>query len=227
MKAIILAAGKGERLGNITKSIPKPMIEINGKPILQHNIELCKKYGINDIYINLHHLSSKIIDYIGDNINYSYENELLGTSGGVRKIMEDNNFNDNFFVIYGDNYHSNIDFKSLIDKSKKYNSIATILFHYRKDVENSGVAEFDNNSKILSFIEKPKSGETSSHWVNAGVYFLNNQILDYIPKDYSDFSMDIFPILLKNNISIYGICSNTIVKAFDTPDMLKNNLNLD
>src|SRR3972149_10195068 len=95
MNAIILAAGKGERLKEITNSIPKPMITYKGKPILQYNIELCRKYGITNIYINLHHLPEVITDYFGSgekfgvNIRYSYEKELLGTAGAVKKIAKD------------------------------------------------------------------------------------------------------------------------------------------
>ena len=230
MKAIILAAGKGERLGKVSETLPKSMIEIDGKPILQHNIELCKKYGITEIYINLHHLSQVIINYFGDGkkfgikIKYSYEKELLGTSGAVKYISsQDSYFTENsFFVLYGDNY-SNYNLDSL-----KSNSIATIAFHYLEDVTNSGVAEFDEHNKIISFLEKPKQNETTSHWVNSAIYYLNPQILNYIPEEYSDFSNDIFPNLLKNNISFYGVCSSTTVKAFDTPKLLKeNNINLD
>ena len=92
MNAIILSAGKGERLGNITKDIPKTMISIDDKPILQHNIELCKKFGINDIYINLYHLPNIVTNYFGNGekfgvkIKYIYEKELLGTSGAVKNI---------------------------------------------------------------------------------------------------------------------------------------------
>jgi len=152
MKAIILAAGKGERLKEITNSLPKPMIKIKGKPILQHNIELCRKYGIEDIFINVHHLSEKIIDYFGDgkkldvNIKYSYEKELLGTSGAIKKIAsefwnypkENSNIplfhlHDSFFVIYGDNL-SEYNLNLLIEKQKQTNSLCVIAFHYREDV---------------------------------------------------------------------------------------------
>ena len=108
MKAVILAAGKGERLGNITQRIPKPMIPINGKPILEYNIELCKKNGIDEIFINLHHLPHKIKKYFGDGsrfgvrIKYKYEAEILGTAGGVKNFQEDLG-TDPFFVLYGDN----------------------------------------------------------------------------------------------------------------------------
>jgi len=227
MKAIILAAGKGERLGN-TILTPKPMIIVDNKPILQHNIELCKKHGITDIYINLHHLPHVIMKYFGDgkkfgvNIKYSYENELLGTSGAVKKISKDiKNFKKNpFFVIYGDNY-SDCNLTKLIT-----DNMINIGFHYRKDVTNSGVADFDNDNFILNFIEKPKSNQIHSKWVNAGIYYLHPEILKYIPKGISDFSKDIFPKLLKNNIPIFGVKYDNIVKAFDTPEMLKKNINV-
>ncbi len=186
MRAIILAAGKGERLIEITKQTPKPMIQYNGKPILQYNIELCKKYGVDEIYINLHHLPEMITEYFGDGknygvkIKYSFEEELLGTSGALNNFKE--NLNDQpFFVIYGDQF-SEFDLSILIDKYHETNPIGIIAFHYRKDIEYSGVAEFDENIRIIKFIEKPKRGETGSHWVNAGVYYLSPKIFDYRPK---------------------------------------------
>jgi NDP-sugar pyrophosphorylase family protein len=223
MKAIILAAGKGERLGTLSSMIPKTMLKIFDKPILQHNIELCTKYGITDIYINLHHLPHIIMKYFGNgekfgvNIKYAYEKELLGTSGAVKNITKQYpDFNKNpFYVLYGDNY-SDYNLNSLKSDS------LTIAFHHREDVSNSGVAEFDENNKILSFIEKPKM-KTMSHWVNAGIYYMVPEILNYIPDGYSDFSNDIFPKLLNENIPFYGVCSETNVKAFDTLEMLNDN----
>lgn len=228
MKAIILAAGKGQRLGKISENTPKPMIEFNGKPILQYNIELCKKYNINEIYINLHHLAIFISDYFGDGekfgikIKYIFEKELLGTSGAIKNISKKDSYflNNPFYVIYGDNY-SNYNLDLL-----KSEYIANIAFHYKKDVSHSGVAEFDQNNKILTFIEKPKNN--ISNWVNAGIYYLKPEILNYIPDGYSDFSKDIFPLLLNNNVDFYGIKSNATVKSFDTPSMLiENNINLE
>ena len=101
MKAFILAAGKGERLGSLTETVPKPMLELAGKPILEYNILMCKKAGVHDIFINLHYLPNKISDYFGDgkkfgvNIQYNYENELLGTAGGILFFI--NNFNNIIF----------------------------------------------------------------------------------------------------------------------------------
>jgi NDP-sugar pyrophosphorylase family protein len=210
------------------------MINYKGKPLLQHNIELCKFYGIKDFYINLHHRPEKIKEYFGNgeglgvNIKYSFESELLGTSGAVKKIASDywDNNSDSgefFFVIYGDNF-SNYDLNVIEKKIKDTNSLAAIAFHYRQDTSHSGVAEFDEDRRIIKFIEKPKLGESESHWVNAGIYCLKNEILSLIPEGFSDFSRDIFPELLRNNKAIYGICNETDVKAFDTPEMYTQNI---
>src|SRR3989339_584799 len=110
MKAIVLAAGKGERLGEITAKVPKPMIEIMGRPILAHNLEWLKASGIREFYINLCHLPEKIVSYFGDGskygmkIKYSYEDTLLGTAGRVRKIVTENfpETQEPFLVVYGD-----------------------------------------------------------------------------------------------------------------------------
>ena len=247
MKAIILAAGRGERLGKITRSIPKPMIKVKGKPILEYNIELCRKYGLNDIFINVHHLGNHIIDYFGNgsmfgvNISYSIENQLFGTSGAVKQIAKTFwNFNDNsfqeinrrkvsiknidpFFVLYGDNL-SDYNLNNIKERGNKTKAIATIGFHYREDVSSSGVAEFGVGGRVKSFIEKPKKNETTSHWVNAGIYYLMPQILNHIPEGRSDFARNVFPSLLLNKIPIFGVCDNTDVKAFDTIEMFNKNI---
>ena len=228
MKAIILAAGKGERLKGTVDTIPKPMIKYQGKPILQHNIELCREFGIREVLINTHHLAEVIRSYFGDgsafgvNIHYSFEEKILGTAGAL------NNFRDylgeeEFFVLYGDNF-SKFDLSTLRKEFDNHQCIGVIAFHYREDVSQSGVGEFAPDGRILRFLEKPKPGTTDSHWVNAGIYYLSPQILNYIPQGFSDFGKDIFPILLRNNIPVYGVCNDTEVKAFDTIEMLKQNL---
>lgn len=251
MKAIILAAGKGERLKEITVRTPKPMIEFLEKPVLQYNVELCKKYGVNEIYINLHHLHEKITDYFGDGkkfgvqIKYSFEEELLGTAGAVKKIAKEYwKFNSGtknkstnqqlnnqkpFYVIYGDQI-SNFDLILLKNKYKEQvklenGCVGIIGFHYREDVEHSGVAEFDRNKRIIKFIEKPKAGETDSHWVNAGVYYINPSVIDFIFNNVSDFGKDVFPFLLNKNLSLYGVCEYKNVSVFDTPEMYSKTIN--
>ena len=122
MKAIVLAAGKGERLKPLTNHVPKVMLLIANKPILQYHIEQLKKAGITDIAINLHHMPEKIKEYFGDgtrfgvNINYSYEENLLGTAGAVKKLK--GFFDKTFVVVYGDIF-SELNLKKLIDFHKQ------------------------------------------------------------------------------------------------------------
>lgn len=225
MKAILLAAGKGERLGDVVRRIPKPMIPYKGKPILQHNIELCRRHGIKQIYMNTHYLAGEIRNYFGTgerfgvHLHYSYETQLLGTSGALNSFREELG-KGTFFVLYGDNF-SKFNLQRLRDAMKKRNCIGVIAFHYREDVSQSGVGEFDRDGRVTGFIEKPSPGTTSSHWVNAGIYLLNPAILKYIPEGFSDFGRDIFPLLLRENVPLYGVRSRVSLKAFDTLELLK------
>ncbi|MCL4539984.1 MAG: nucleotidyltransferase family protein [Bacteroidetes bacterium] len=226
MKALILAAGKGERLKGTIDNIPKPMIEYRGKPVLQHNIELCRKYGIREIFINTHHMADVIKSYFGDGsafgvkIVYSFEIEMLGTAGAL------NNFRDHlsgeeFFVLYGDNF-SGFGLNSLVEEYRKHDCIGIIAFHYREDVSQSGVGEFAADGRILRFVEKPKPGCSDSHWVNAGIYYLSPEILKYIPEGGSDFAKDVIPGLLERGLPLYSVCSDVQLKAFDTPQLLRD-----
>ena len=221
---MILAAGEGQRLGEITKKIPKPMIEINGKPVLEHNLEMCRKAGVNDIYINLHHLPDKIRNYFDDgsnygvNIKYNFEPDLLGTAGALlpfKNYLTD----DSFFVIYGDNYIS-FDLLHLKLFNEKMNADISILFHWRKDVSNSGIAIFNNKDRITKFVEKPLDPNDNGDWVNAGVYYIETcDIIDLI-EIRDDFGVDIFPRLLNMDYDLYGLKTSSELIAIDTPELL-------
>jgi NDP-sugar pyrophosphorylase family protein len=205
------------------------MIVYNGKPVLEHNIELCKSYGVTEIYINVHHLPNIIMEKFGDgsqygvSITYSHEDPLLGTAGAVKKIAHQYwehslNKGEPFLVVYGDTYSGyNID--ALVKLSNDTNAMAVVGFHYRKDTQHSGVGEFSDTGRILRFIEKPKPGVSQSHWVNVGIYVLKAEIIDYIPEGFSDFGKNIFPDLLAHNIPMFGFCDDKDVKVFDTIEM--------
>src|SRR3989344_8775599 len=130
MKAIILSAGKGTRIRELAPEKPKVLMEILGKPMIEWNIELLRKYDIKDIAINTHYLADKIKDYLGNGerfgvkIRYSYEPELLGTSGAL------NNFKDfldeTFVVIYGDNL-TDINLTEMLNYHKEKKAIATLF----------------------------------------------------------------------------------------------------
>jgi NDP-sugar pyrophosphorylase family protein len=245
MKAIVLAAGKGERLRRVVKDVPKPMIKINGKPILEHNIELLRSYDIADIYINLHYLPDVIRNYFNNgkkwdvNITYSYEPKILGTAGGVRKIANDcwklevggkNPKGENslkplpsnlqpFLVIYGDNYY-NYNLAEIIKFHNEKKGLGTIGVYEKEDVSQSGIVEMNNNNKIIRFIEKPKPYEIVSHLVNTGIYICEPDVISYIPEGFSDFGKDILPFIIKRE-KVYGYVLKGRLIAIDTPELLR------
>ena len=231
MNAVILAAGKGTRLNSVINDIPKPMVKVGTKPILEQNIIWLRDNGIRNIYINLHQFPDSIRDYFdtGSNwdtdIKYSYEPELLGTSGAVNKIASDywstQSPESAFIVVYGDNILSDFNLAEIIKFHNERKGLATICLFYRDDVSQSGIAVLDDNSRILRFIEKPTPEQCVSHLVNTGIYIMEPEILKYIPSGFSDFGRDIFPCLLEANETLYGIVSDKTVTAIDTPQLLQ------
>lgn len=213
MKAIILSAGRGERLMPLTVTIPKPMIQINNKPVLEYLIMLCKKHGIDEIAINTSYLPEKIKEYFGDGkkfgvkIRYSFEKELLGTSGALNNFRDF--FNETFFVIYGDNV-TDIDLTKMLEFHKEKGGIATLAL--RKKPKNKIPSSFvvaDENLKITNFIEKPSLELFEKickdfYLSNSGIYILEPEILDFIPLGFSDFAFNIFPKLLEKGKKMYA-----------------------
>lgn len=230
MRAIVLAAGKGERLKGITMSLPKPMIKVNGKPIIEHTIEWLKSYGIEEIYINLHHIPQKIVKHFGNGskfgvrITYSFENELLGTAGAVKKIADEYFIQlrselEPFLVVYGDNLYD-YSLLEIINFHKIKKGIATIALYEKEDVSQSGIVLLDNDSKIMTFIEKPK--QAISNLVNTGTYILEPSVLNYIPPNKMvDFGKDVFPEMIRKKESIYGLIVKGNLIAIDTLDLLR------
>jgi len=205
---MILAAGKGTRLKSLTREIPKPMLEIGGKPILEHLINLLKKYGVNEIAMNLHHLKDAIKGYFGDGekfgvrITYSYEEELLGSAGAVKKLEDF--FSGTFFVVYGDLF-TNADLKKLLEFHKDKSSQATIALYEVENPEECGIVGIDAENRIEKFIEKPAPCEVFTNLANAGIYVLEPEIIDFIPENkFFDFGRDLFPVLIEKKIPLYG-----------------------
>ena len=230
MKAVILAAGKGERLGELTRNIPKPMIRIRGNPILENVILLCKQAGIDEILINLYHLPEVITEYFKDGsefgvkISYYLEKEILGTAGAVVPMMQELGESP-FFVLYGDNFLE-IDLESVIEFHREKQSDFTIVTHKREDVTNSGVVVLNNEMAVTDFVEKPKAKIPDSKWVNAGIYLISSiNIIKPIIKPNDDFGRDVIPILLDSNHSLFGYKMKQQVWAVDTPQMLHNTIN--
>jgi len=184
------------------------MVLVAGKPILEYNLDLIVCHEVRDVIVNLHHRPQTIIEYFGDGsrwgvyITYSFEPQLLGTAGAVKKVQE--LFDGTFLVLYGDNL-TTCDLTRLVAFHRASGGIATIALHYRDDPTSSGIVGLDRDNRITRFLEKPKPDQMFSHWVNAGLYVLEPQILDAIPLGQpSDFGRDVFPALLARGEALYG-----------------------
>ncbi len=203
MKAIILCGGEGTRLRPYTYNIPKPMLRLGNKPILEFVLLNLKRFGITDFILTVGYLHERIEDYFGDgskwgiNIEYVVEDEKLNTAGSVLRAR--NKLTDTFFVGMGDHITAiNVSEMEKFHRSKK--NIATIALKLQGNPVEYGIVSVHPDDTVSSFMEKP----ILSNLVNAGMYIFEPEIFDYIrPKE--DFAKDVFPRLLSanNKISAY------------------------
>ena len=205
---MILAAGYGSRLRPLTSHTPKCMVPVAGKPVLEHTIEWLVGYGITDIIINVSHLANVVTSHFSDGqrwgarISYSIEERPLGTAGGVKKASWF--FDRSFLVWYGDNL-SRCNLRRLFAFHQSKGGAATIGLHHREDVSQSGIVALDSDDRIVRFVEKPSPDQAFSHWVNAGIYILEPEVLGFIPQeDTPDFGRHVFPQMLSNGSALYG-----------------------
>ncbi len=212
MKAIIMAGGEGSRLRPLTCDLPKPMVPIVNKPVIEHTIGLLKSYGITEIGITLMFHPQIIKDYLGNgksfgvNITYFIEESPLGTAGGLKAAKDF--LNETFIVISGDSL-TNLNIKKALDFHIKKGSLATLVLTKVSLPLEYGVVLTNPQGNITGFLEKPSWGEVFSDTINTGTYILEPAILNYISVGRStDFSMDIFPSLLKDNMPLYGYIMN-------------------
>lgn len=203
-KAIILAAGFGTRMKEYSKELPKPMLPIGDKPMIEYTIRHLAAHGITEIAMNLHYHANKITDYFGDgkkfgvNLTYVHESAPSGTAGGVKKLASFCQSAENIIVIYGD-IITDIDYSQFILAHKLHDKTATICIHNR--LKSNSIIAFDESLKITSFIERPTDEVLNKYqsgiWVNSAIYCFKPSILNYI-KDggIQDFPKDIFPELI-------------------------------
>lgn len=206
---IIMAGGYGKRLMPYTKNIPKPMIKINKKPILEHIILRAKDQGFVNFYILTYYLSSKIERYFGDGsfwgvkIKYIKEDEPLGTAGGLFFLRKE--VNSNFVVSNGD-IITNINYDDFLSFHKKIKSDATIGVKVMERKSRFGVVDVKGH-KIQKIFEKPKE----NYFINSGIYIFNSTIIKKFLIKKSKLSMisllkKIIKLKLKSNI--YPIIEN-------------------
>ncbi len=213
MKAIIIAGGKGERLRPLTDRVPKPMIQVGGKPLLAYTIHLLKEAGITDIIIALCYLPDIITEYFKDgsdfgvNITYTLEDPKtpLGTAGAILSARQ--YISESFIVTYADTLRI-LDIKKMIALHESSKSIVTLNVYKHRGVNFKSSLAFNTNNELTGFKEftNTKNLIDNFAWSNGSFYICSPEIFEYIPKNKKiDFSTDLFPKLLSlhKKISVF------------------------
>lgn len=223
MKAMILAAGKGTRVRPITYTIPKPMIPILQKPVMEFLLELLRQHGFDQIMVNVSHLATEIESYFRDGqrfgveIAYSFEGrivdgelvgEALGSAGGMRRIQDFNPFFDDTFVVLCGDALIDLDLTEAVRQHRAKGAIATVITKTvpREEVSSYGVVVTDEDGRIKAFQEKPSVAEALSTNINTGIYIFEPEIFKYIPSGVEyDIGGQLFPKLVEEGAPFYSI----------------------
>jgi len=223
MQAIIMAGGKGTRIRAVTTTtLPKLLVPLNNKPLINYTIEHVRNNGCDNIIICTGYLGNKIQEYIdrndfGISIRLSREDKPLGTAGALRLI--ENELEDEFFILYGDIY-TTINLQKMLHFHKQKKSDATLALHTSGHPHDSTVVKIDKNSKLLKFIEKP-----GDNWKKYGnltttpLYILKKEIISFIdPNMEVYFAKDIFPKMLKEGKRLFGYVTKEYARDIGTPE---------
>ncbi|HEY9677987.1 MAG TPA: NDP-sugar synthase [Drouetiella sp.] len=210
MKAMVLAAGVGSRLDPLTRILPKPLVPIANKPVMEHILTLLKKHHVETIISNVHHLPEQVPAYFGDgtrlgmSLQYKHEVELSGDAGGVRSCREFLQ-DGTFLVIMGD-LITDADISYVVNQHKAKGAIATIALQKVADVRHFGVAVTDADGFIKGFQEKPSPEEAISDLASTGIYVLEPEVFDHMPAEGSfGFGRQLFPQLVEKGLPVLGV----------------------
>lgn len=212
---MVMAAGVGSRLNPLTNNIPKPLVPVLNRPVMDILLEKLSDYGIESVIANTHYLAEQIQHrYIKNspiNIKFDYihETELSGTAGGVKKCEFFFAEDENFLVVSADGFHD-ADLDKIIRSHEESGCIATMAISEvdHAEVCHYGVVVPTKDYTVSEFQEKPKIEEAKSNYINTGIYVFNKRIFEFIPQNQKyDFAKDVFPKLLEANekINIYRI----------------------
>ncbi len=211
MKAVIMAGGEGTRLRPLTSNVPKPMMPLANRPMMEHVVDLLKLHGFDEIVVTLAFMPNVIRNWFGDGSEfgvrmvYAIEETPLGTAGSVRNAMAE--LDEPFLVISGD-VLTDIDLTQVVEFHEAKQSMATIGLVRVDDPLEFGIVITHDDGSVERFLEKPGWGQVFSDTINSGIFVLDPGIFDYIePGRPVDFSGEVFPALLRDEKPIFGaIC---------------------
>lgn len=223
-KAVILAAGFGTRLGPLTKEVPKVMVPIAGKPMLEHHVDWLRARGVEEFYFNLHYLPDIIRDHFGDGsrwgvrVEYSLEERLQGTAGSLRAFSDA--LDDTFLVQYGDVF-SRLDLEAFGRFHRQHGADASLVVHPSSHPHDSDIVEVEDGDRVRVIHHKP-GDDRFGNLGNAGAYLLEPLALKYIAPDpiETDFCQHLFPRMLEGGERVFGYDTDDLLLDAGTPERL-------
>jgi mannose-1-phosphate guanylyltransferase len=205
---MVLAAGLGTRLRPLTYEMPKPMVPVLNRPIMDHILELLKRHGFEELIANLSYLPDQLRERFGDgsaygvSLEWSFEEELLGTAGGVRNVREF--FGASPFLVMAADALTDVDLGALRAAHESNGGIATLTVKQVADTSEYGVVVTGSDGRVQGFQEKPDPTEALSNLASCMIYMLEPEIFDYFPDEPEvDFALDVFPALLENDVPFH------------------------
>jgi mannose-1-phosphate guanylyltransferase/phosphomannomutase len=205
---MILAAGEATRLRPLSELLPKALVPIVNRPVMEYVVRLLVKHGWGEILANLCHLGEKIEAHFGSGaqlgakIAYQREETLLGTAGSVKYARD---FFDGTFLVIGCDDLTDVDLSHLLDFHRRSKALATIAVLPVTDTTQYGVVVTEADGRIVRFVEKPRPEEAPSNLANTGVYLFEPEIMDFIPAgQFYDFGRQVFPSLLEKGQPFYA-----------------------
>jgi mannose-1-phosphate guanylyltransferase/phosphomannomutase len=225
MKAVILAGGQGTRLLPLTETLPKPMVSVLDRPIMEHIVRHLRTFGVTEMVSTLHYRPRAIRDHFADGndfgirMRYTLETEPLGTAGSV-KLGEQ--YLDEPFLVVGGDAMVDFDMKAFLEFHRAQQAKVSLCLTRVRDPSEFGIVITDEEGRVQRFLEKPGPSEVFSDTVNTGIYLIEPEVLEHIPrgKPY-DFSSDLFPALLEQGIPIYGYVATGYWSDIGTLEQLR------
>jgi D,D-heptose 1,7-bisphosphate phosphatase len=223
MKVVIIAGGQGTRIASVNADIPKAMIPIDGKPILEYQVLMAKRYGYTDFLFIIGHLGDQISAYFGDgskwgvHIDYYQETAPLGTAGALGYLKDQ--LTDDFFVFYGDTI-MDIDMERMLSYHRQHKADATLLLHPNDHPYDSDLVDIDTDGRVRNFFIKPHpDGFISRNVVNAALFIFSPAILQRIEVGVkSHIEKNVLPKCLADGLALFGYISPEYIKDMGTPD---------
>ncbi|NLA59292.1 MAG: NTP transferase domain-containing protein [Firmicutes bacterium] len=208
MKALIMAGGQGSRLRPLTCDLPKPMVPVANRPMMEYIIELLDRHGFRDVAVTTYYLPEFIKGYFKDgaqwgvSLRYFQEERPLGTAGSVKNAAS---FLDETFLVISGDCLTDFDLEAVLAYHREKQALATIVLTRVPSPLEYGVVFTNPEGRVERFLEKPSWGEVFSDTVNTGIYVLEPEVLSHIPAGTQfDFSKDLFPKLLEAELPLYG-----------------------